>query len=544
VRFPHLIAALLLAACSDSPSRDPSPRPPNGPEFERTAIRIHTERLSPRAARLTVLTASGMKPSPLYFRVEWRLDGEIAPWAGNETQTTVSVGEHYNGVWYPETVSHQVWQATLRPLRQADFALTATATTAVTLTTPCRAVVKWAPACDAVPYPVAITMAVPADAAAARGFLTAQTALQFFPAATGAVHARAERYFSLLVMKQLDADPATPVDYDPPTFVYRPDRNAGYEPYAVLDRVCVDYALIGAACYHTFVADIDNDPVQAPASFAPEDVTYTVSKLENAWIVAVDLKLALDVLMEPPAEATLADVPNDLANPSYERSEDLSTYIKAFGRAGVAVHAVFEIDTATPKTLRYRLRAWMLTDVLSVALHRGPFCHNNLGTVYGSTVTFATSYANAVALPAPFVNGVPLYPGLVSDADTTGVLLAYYAADQGPYPHAASSPCGGSGAGRDALGVGVRAFAYGADNPNSCRRPADACSDAGVQDGGPEWSGVSANCQYPNVSDDGDDATYRISTLLVPGPSICVPEACGGAAHEITSGLSSPWFWR
>ena len=176
------------------------------------------------------------------------------------------------------------------------------------------------------------------------------------------------------------------------------------------------------------------------------------------------------------------------------------------------------------------------SDAFQFVFNKGPYCNNNLGTVSAKTYPDAwfTPFPYPITLPAPFTNGVPLFPGLVSDADASGVLTTSYARVTAPYPHSGTSATGGSGAGRDALGVNAFAFEYNdasgrySDNPNNCRRPADACrvtaAQAGgdtskAQDGGPEWDGISSACEYPNTSNNSDDATFKVSeqvTSIIP----------------------------
>jgi hypothetical protein len=175
---------------------------------------------------------------------------------------------------------------------------------------------------------------------------------------------------------------------------------------------------------------------------------------------------------------------------------------------GYAFEIRFRVDVPVEfNKLNFMLQTFRLGDSdYYFMFDTGPFCNNNLGTTEG-----------------PFDSlGMPVYPGMVSDTASGiqggNVLTDYYVQALWPYPHTESTLHGGSGVGRDRIGAYSTPYAFDiaqsmfSDNPNNCARPADACTVAGVQDGNPDFIGVSAMCEYPNKSNDSDDSTYKISS--------------------------------
>lgn len=334
-------------------------------------------------------------------------------------------------------------------------------------------------------------------------------------------HRRFVQYVDLLLKRIFDGDPATPPDYDPSNYAYRPTTSptgpytgeertvgeGGYDPAPLLDRVCSDIPLTGTGCLHGFLWDVDQEPGEVVFGYAP---TWTSAKVTGATRTTMDVEVILeqvtyDMIYEPPHDVY------DIAatSPAYIAENDLSNYTKAFGKkAGHELILRFRISSGDPRA--WELVAFSRPHVVDEpymgsirmqpfeGLRPGPYCNANLATVAG----------------------LQPFPGMVSDTvdgtTASAPITTFTSKVSYPYPHTASSEFGGSGVGRDRLGVNAPHFSYGgSDNAFNCMRPADACTVAGEQDGGPDWIGVSEGCEYPNVSNDGDDATYEISEAIV-----------------------------
>ncbi len=273
-----------------------------------------------------------------------------------------------------------------------------------------------------------------------------------------------------------------------------------------------------------------------------------------------------DVLFEPPAEFSLTDVSN--SSTDYVPADDLSTYLKAYGKLelgtiqltlNIRVASSFNGDVQPHAVaLGFELQNVDFQSNFQFVFNKGPYCNNNLGTTE-SNPGDPYRYNEDVR---PFRDdGSPNYPNLVSDITGGGLILTdYFARKHGDW---AASPvttvgittanvvapalhgngaytgatgqdyyAGGTGQGRDRIGVNSHPYQfeefggewYLSDNPNNCRRPADACTNTNagygpLQDGGVEYGGVTGSCEYPNRSDNGDDSTYKISeqiTSIIP----------------------------
>jgi hypothetical protein len=581
-RLPfYLWLAMLYACAQDKAYEGPAPQKPRPPTNERPAvppINIHVDMVNPAKARLTI-EGLDQNADPEHdtvgYRIRWTLDGKSTAYPETTTEVTSEIPRPTE-VWFADIVKTHVWSAYVTPFDAYGPGAAVTA----------AAEVKLRLACDPHPtegyvyigcddryvYSAFVASAIPDDDATAEAFLREQTAQSFFPPTTNATSQRALNFVNLLFMDAFNRPGAT-LDYNLATYAYRPvvslegpftgpDRTigaGGYDPEPFLDRTCLDVPLVGSICLNGYVWDNDNATQANIVDFAPQDVTFAVSKAGTQWLVDAYIHSpALDVLFEPPPDPTLTDIPNPTSN-DYDPSRDLSAYVKAHGRVAFfgTFRLRFDVDFEAPNLLLYKLRLLSLNDNAAQFLSaKGPYCHNNLGTVIGSTTSPRPVLDNFhpypdIVIPPPFQGGVPLYPGLVSDANTLGVLSSYYARFAAPYPHADTSPAGGSGAGRDGMGVKALAYEYNdaagrhSDNPNNCRFPADACTvslaQAGyvtykVQDGGPEWNGPSASCQYPNVSDASDDATFKISEQI----SVISPFLQLATKHFITDQLHAP----
>jgi hypothetical protein len=276
-------------------------------------------------------------------------------------------------------------------------------------------------------------------------------------------------------------------------------------------------------------------------------------------------KVKLDLFFEPPTDTTgtlaISDVVNDTANATYDPAKDLSTYLKAYGVAElgtvdlyVAIRVAANYNNGVqPHTIGVglELQSLSLDTDFQFVFQKGPYCNNNLGTTETRWAGNTYIYNDTAQGGRPFTTagvGVARYAGLISDVAGGTVQRVYYAQHSLPVvqgiPHAASNmqataPIGqyyggGSGIGRDRIGVGANPYEFNntakrwSDHPLNCKFPADACSvttaQAGgnatkMQQGGPEWNGNSASCEYPNTSNNSDDATYKISeqiTSIIP----------------------------
>ncbi len=390
--------------------------------------------------------------------------------------------------------------------------------------------------------------------------------------------------------------PQGTIDYDPNTFLYAPVTNAvgpwgdgGYDPLN-LGLGCLAIPLVGDVCLNGYLYDVNNEAGQKFFSYYvggagdPLNPSFTIRPqanfdVESGWMngnvcddtdpnspcgaegnldptyrddddglqVGIILNnVIVDLLFEPPAHWSLTDIANSATD--YDPADDLSAYLKAYGQAelgqvkltlNIRVAADYN-NTVQPHTIAVGFELQnieFLTDFQFI-FQKGPYCNNNLGT----TETNFGDVGLSNAAVRPFSNGsygaagTPLYGTYVSDVAAGNVLLQYYSQTAATYPTVASNPNGGSGVGRDRIGVGAAPYEFDiangrySDNPNNCRRPADACSSASgnVQNGGPEYTTVSANCQYTfalpgytggNISDNSDDATYKISeqiTSIIP----------------------------
>lgn len=279
--------------------------------------------------------------------------------------------------------------------------------------------------------------------------------------------------------------------------------------------------------------------------------------------------VVVDLLFEPPAEWSLTDIPSTAAN--YVPEKDLSTYLKAYGKArlgtvnltlNVRVAAAFN-NTVQPHViaLGFEVQNVNFDSDFQFVFNKGPYCNNNLGTTSSGAPVGQRPF-NGAGTPNYTYLYAPLISDTVNNANPGNPALQYFARVASTYPTSTSriNPTipgvnpggGGSGVGRDRIGVDAGPYQfervpstgkwYMSDNPNNCRYPADACTitvamgfPAGVtQDGGPEWNGKSASCEWEyklgvvngvnyddggNISNDSDDATYKISeqiTSIIP----------------------------
>lgn len=337
-------------------------------------------------------------------------------------------------------------------------------------------------------------------------------------------------------------------DYNTAAFQLSPEANADVEsgPWSdPLTGLCTGAVIPGTPCGPTL-----NGQLAAPLRDDDDGLKVRL-QLNN---------VKLDLFFEPPTDSTLTDVKNDPDSATYTPEDDLSNYLKAYGVAELGtIELIINLRVASnynnsvqPHTIGvgFELQDVFFDSDFQFIFKKGPYCNNNLGTTE-SPAAGQTYTANA--LERPFDNaGAANYPGLVSDTNTNANpgprTLSYMALDDGTWPNGGSSIAGtgtfadpyrggGSGAGRDKIGVNTSPYEYNdaderwSDNPNNCRRPADACNlttaaAAGgnanrIQNGGPEWTGNTntASCEWPNVSNNSDDATFKISeqiTSIVP----------------------------
>jgi len=334
--------------------------------------------------------------------------------------------------------------------------------------------------------------------------------------------------------------PKGTVDYDPNNFVYRPVTAntagatwlGGYDAAPLLDA-CMDVPLVGSVCLNGYLYDVDNDflpgigggrffsynHLNSSFSLLPqvnEDVESEFMTGSPASCVGagcgvmgsvpaehrddddgLEITLSMrnviiDLLFEPPARWSLTDIASSTEN--YEPADDLSSYLKAYGQAELGtVELSLNIrlaadynDSVEPAVIGIGIELQdveFLSDFRFV-FQKGPYCNNNLGTT--ETQPGTVGYTNPAA--RPFSNVTPFgpnYPGLISDT-VTGTnpgapLLQYFSMVPATRPTVASNDRGGSGIGRDRIGVGAAPYEFNptdgpySDNPNNCMRPADAC---------------------------------------------------------------------
>lgn len=372
----------------------------------------------------------------------------------------------------------------------------------------------------------------------------------------------------------------------------------GYEASPLLDRTCLEIPLVGNVCLHGYLWDVDNE---VGAKFFEYNYNTAVFELtpevngdveSGPWSdpttglctggvgtpcgdstngeLAKELRddddglkvrlqlenVKLDLFFEPPTDATLTDIKNNPDDPNYLPENDLSNYVKAYGVAELGtIELIINLRVAAnynngvqPHTIGvgFELQDVFFDSDFQFVFRKGPYCNNNLGTTESPAA--GQTYTSNAAL-RPFNNaGAANYPGLVSDTVGGARRLTYYSRLAGSYPTAGGALAGtgtvadpyrggGTGAGRDKIGVNTSPYEYNdaderwSDNPNNCRKPADACNlttaaQAGgnanqIQDGGPEWTGITntSSCEWPNTSNNSDDATYKISeqiTSIIP----------------------------
>jgi hypothetical protein len=383
-----------------------------------------------------------------------------------------------------------------------------------------------------------------------------------------AEHDRTRNFFDLVLKRMMTKSDA--LTYDPDTYLVRPayprdlldHPYGGYDPEPIFDY-CVDVPLVGPLCLHAFVWSVGEEYFGRVFDFSPfievnsrllpnEDVEITVG-LSTAFI---------DILYEPPAQWSLTDIAS--TTPNYEPQNDLSTYLKAYGSMIYSgLEAVFHLQPSMQSTeLLLTLRTIskpLATDLNFDNFKKGPYCNNNLGTT--ETQPGTAGYLNPQLRPFA-LNGTPKYAGLISDT-TSGTnpgiaRLQYYATQPATRPTMASRANGGSGIGRDRIGVGAYPYEFSwidgrySDNPNNCLRPADACSSSSgsIQNGGPDYPVPSENCEYSlslglvlgvnytggNISNNADDATFKISeqiTQMIPFTSFNGSLPTNGEPTEI-----------
>ena len=272
-------------------------------------------------------------------------------------------------------------------------------------------------------------------------------------------------------------------------------------------------------------------------------------------------RVEVDVLFEPPVDWDVEDRRHERSDPDYVPEEDLSNYLKAHGklllgqvRLALNLRIAAEYNSSVNPAainLGFELQNVNFDSSFQFVFQKGPYCNNNLGT----TETNFGDVARFNETERPFDNaGAPNFPRLVSDVDpgTGDVLERYFARFHGSWNGAAVPKfypvdstnfvdaivegdhwyAGGTGTGRARIGahaVSPYQFEYDADddiwynsdNPNNCRRPADACNvnTGSLQNGSLNFNSVSGSCQYPNWSDNQDDSTYAISeqiTSIIP----------------------------
>jgi hypothetical protein len=345
---------------------------------------------------------------------------------------------------------------------------------------------------------------------------------------------RFTNFLDLTFKQMFDSNTSTTVAYDLQTYRYLPVTGAtgpfgegGYEPYAFADQHCIDVPLVGSPCIHGYLVDID---AESGARLFDYDVTqavyqvYALPPLNGIARYAADVTIynaRFDYLYQPPGDVSVVpgDVKNDGAD--YEPSGDLSAYVKAHGRAvydKLSLRFVVLLADATPTSIRFDLEQLALAEP-ALDLTAGPFCNNNLGTT-------SADFADVTLRPfSP--TGLVNFAGLVSDTSTNAnpgtPVDTYYSLVLSGYPAIGSNmnnssgtySGGGSGTGRDRLGLEAIPYSYGiSDHPENCKVPADACAStsAPVQTGGPD---AAAGCELPNVSNDSDDATYRVTTDFI-----------------------------
>lgn len=367
---------------------------------------------------------------------------------------------------------------------------------------------------------------------------------QFLSAKGTAKYNRYRNFMDLQLKRAWDADPASPLVYDRNSYQYQP-ASGGYEPMTIFDRTCMDIPLVGSVCMNASFFDSDGQIDEGLVEYEPSMGTYGIKVINAAtgtYRIDVTAPVSIDMFFEPPVSDTvgLADLPNaTVVDPRL----DLSTYVKVLGRADTGPFrfrylVTMPTDaTATSTTLIFypiqvgwdtlttydefgNITSILVDGDFQFIWHEfGPFCNNNLRTT-GTPAAGADYEADPEKRPFGN-NGIANYPGLISDVTTS-----YNSLYMPPYPHASGSAAGGSGVGRDRIGLGSSPYAFSnalseySDNPNNCARPADACTSTNpLQDGGPEWPTASPSCELPNVSNNSDDATYKITqqfTSIIP----------------------------
>lgn len=390
-------------------------------------------------------------------------------------------------------------------------------------------------------------------------------------------HDRLRAFIHLVALSAAETTDVTLLPHDPESYLVNPEVALSPEKRLAFDRTCMDIPLVGSVCLNGFVTDVDNEPGGLVLDFGPEAqaaalapsaiagsgpillggstaaaATYATAASYGSFDIRplgdrryeIALRLhgsTFDLLFEPPSDPGLVDVKNSV-EPDYAPANDLSTYLKAYGHVLVGTPFEARFDVTIPQgafsALHFTLVAVsLLHPELQFVFHRGPYCNSNLGTT--ETPSAGPAHSSDPARRPFDASGTPLYAGLISDTISGAqgggyddVRRTFYSQMTFSYPHEQSHEHGGSGAGRDRIGVATRPYAFDpdsgrfSDNPNNCVRPADACSvthlalaeedPAKLQDGGPEWLGLTntAGCEWPNVSNNSDDAAYKISEQM------------------------------
>ncbi len=508
-------------------------RPPTAPVVD---LQVVEEGRTARLYAVMVSESTDPDGDSIGYSYAWYRDGEPVDYPAGQTEAVAEIPPR-TGVHFDDEVVRQSWKVAITAKDPYNHAVTASAMRDLTLVN----------ACDPFPHDVSPEHL---------GESPEEWALVFFVDCKGeneftvhrdeplpslgdglylelenSVHTHmlgeepAFKHFVDGVIRRVTHAGVNDIAFNGETYRYE----GGYVPFPLLDKICLDIPLVGPVCLNAFALSTEANDGRifdtGPNVLERRSIKWWERKAGSFSLQALpedsdtyDLSLdlgtsVLDIIFEPPIDPTVRDVWSNQAG--YSPQNDLSTYLKAVGSL-VTKFLVNMVITVSEdrKTVGFALRTIVVGNEFYVPLESGPYCNHNLGTV--------GSWGLPSFSPRPFDDtGSPMYPGLISD--TVGgmqVLRDYYAKNTFPYPHLEPSPSGGSGAGRDGLSAFTSPYAYDSakglwsDNPNNCRLPADACDVEGIQDGGPEFGGVSANCEYPNVSDDGDDATYRTSEQL------------------------------
>jgi hypothetical protein len=520
-------------------------QPPGKPN-----VNLKVVKRSPEEAYVAVqftAPSTDAENDKIAYTYKWYRNGEPMTFPTTQTDTVSKMGPDTNPDPFAVNATEITWKVFVTPRDAYGVGTTAEASSKFKLVRGCEPFAAGYIFVDCAgenifSTPVTETISVASNA---RAIALQNVIAQDILGADGTPgHWRFRNFTDLLLKRAFSKPVLQSLPFDPNSYQYTGSLSE-LGRIQLLDRVCIDIPLVGSACLNEFLYDVDNEPGLQVMDIGPvaasrtapwstpvseaspsENGTATISSLGgNLFEVTLKLNASqVDLLFEPPIDPMLKDIPNSSAN--YLPELDLSNYLKEYGHAqlGTAFELKFLVDVPSSfDHLDFMLRTFRYLDSdFQFVFLRGPFCNNNLGTTEGP---LAGIPYRLNPLDRPFDSvGNPLYSGLISDTESgvqgDGVLVEYDARDNWPYPHTVSNLSGGSGVGRDRIGVNSVPYSFDlaqgmfSDNPNNCARPADACTVAGIQDGGVEWIGISAFCEYPNVSNNSDDSTYKMSSQI------------------------------